>query len=75
MMVNVPAWRMMDPLCVLGYADDESDDEDESLLDIVESDSNADAQEVAAACQPQSGIVHIPHASVHCLQQHPTPVS
>ncbi len=46
MMVNVPAWRLMDPLCVLGYSDDDADDEDESLLDIVESENTGATRKV-----------------------------
>ena len=48
MLANLPAWRMIDPIAVLGYRDEENEENeenDESLLDIVD---NPEATEVSA---------------------------
>lgn len=45
MLANLPAWRMVDPLVVLGHREDEEEESDESLLDIVDDSGRADQPE------------------------------
>jgi hypothetical protein len=47
MLSSLPAWRLVDPLPVLGQLNDEDDDDDESLESLVERRNRAAAPEAA----------------------------